>query len=231
MGAVSLKKNEKVLEQLRRIEDKGNLSLDVRRALVWSRLKLFDRLGDSSRALEYVRGLGAQGIPSWQLEYLYPWISNRKDNAERLALVRIIRPQVEDLPDMDRRFSVMLVESLLEQGDAQEAYAEALDFAKQHPTSGDAWKLLANASEASEQPFEADRAWGVITNKAVPTMPVWWEGMLSRVRIRADSTRPEQACPLLAELDQHSEYLPANFTDEFTSAQGNSHCETAEASL
>ena len=231
MRALVGEEPEKVLEQLRRIEEKGNLSLDVRRALVWSRLKLFDRLGDSSRALEYVRGLSAQGIPSWQLEYLYPWILNRKDNAERLALVRIVRPQVEDLPDMDRRFRVMLVEILLEQADTQAAYDGALDFAKQHPTSGDAWKLLAKASEASEQPFEADRAWGVITNKAVPTMPIWWEGMLSRVRIRADSTRPEQACPLLAELDQHSEYLPANFIDELTAALGNSHCETVEASL
>ena len=227
---------ENVLNSLDNIEnkakEKGNeLSLDVRRALVWSRLKLFDRLSNSERAMEYVRRLSGEGIPSWQLEYLYPWISDRKDAAERYALIRMVRPAVKDQPEMDRRFRAMMIETLLEQDEVQPAYDEALDFAKIHPTSGDAWKLLANASEASEQPFEADRAWTVITDKAVPTMTIWWEGMLSRVRIRNHSTRPEAACPLLAEIDQHGEYLPSDFKDELTTAQHNARCEVEKASL
>ena len=227
---------EKVLTSLDNIEntakEKGNeLSLNVRRALVWSRLKLFDRLRSSERAMAYVRRLSGEGIPSWQLEYLYPWISDRKDAAERYALISMMRPAVKDQPEMDRRFRAMMIETLLEQGEVQAGYKEALDFAKIHPTSGDAWKLLANASEASEQPFEADRAWTVITDKAVPTMTIWWEGMLSRVRIRNHSTRPEAACPLLAELDQHGEYLPSSFKDELTTVQSNARCEVEKASL
>jgi hypothetical protein len=181
--------------------------------------------------MEYVRRLAGEGIPSWQLEYLYPWISDREDVAERSALIRMMRPAVKDQPEMDRRFRAMMVETLLEQGEAQTAYEDALDFAKVYPTSGDAWKLLANASEASEQPFEADRAWSVITDKAVPTMTIWWEGMLSRVRIRNHSTRPEAACLLLAEIDQHGEYLPSNFKDELTSVQNDARCEVEKASL
>ena len=84
----------------------------------------------------------------------------------------MVRPAVKDQPEMDRRFRAMMVETLLAQNEVEKAYDEALEFAKIYPTSGDAWKMLANASEASEQPFEADRAWGVITDKAVPTMSI-----------------------------------------------------------
>jgi predicted Zn-dependent protease len=136
----------------------------------------------------------------------------------------MVRPAVKDQPEMDRRFRAMMVETLLAQDEVARAYDEALEFAKLYPTSGDAWKMLATASEASEQPFEADRAWGVITDKAVPTMPIWWEGMLSRVRIRNDSTRPEAACSLLVELASHNQYLPSNFKDELTAVQNGARC-------
>ena len=235
MRALVDEEPEKVLSSLDKIEQKGQeeggLSLNVRRALVWSRLKLFDRLGNAQPAIDYVRRLAGAGIASWQIEYLYPWISDHKDPAGRHTLIRMVRPAVKDQPEMDRRFWAMLIETLLEQKEVESAYQEALDFAKGHPTSGDAWRLLANASEASEQPFEADRAWGVITDKAVPTMSIWWEGMLSRVRIRTHSTRPEAACPLLAELDQHGEYLPSDFKDELATVQNTAPCEVEKASL
>lgn len=229
MRALVDEEPEKVLESLNKIEQKATeeetkLSLNVRRALVWSRLKLFDRLGDAELALSYVRQLAATGIPSWQLEYLYPWISERENVSERYTLLRMVRPAVKDQPEMDRRFRAMMVETLLAQDEVARAYDEALEFAKLYPTSGDAWKMLATASEASEQPFEADRAWGVITDKAVPTMPIWWEGMLSRVRIRNDSTRPEAACSLLVELASHNQYLPSNFKDELTAVQNGARC-------
>lgn len=219
----------RALEELDRIEEKAaDLGMDVKRALVWSRLKLFDRLGDGAAAVAYVRSLADAGIASWQVEYLYPWMADRESPAERLSLARLIRPAIDDQPDMDRRLRAMIIESLLATGDADAAYEEAVDFAKVYPSSGDAWKLLASASEATDQPFEADRAWGVITKKAVPTMPIWWEGMLSRVRIRQGSTRPEAACELLVQLEQHAEHVPADRAEALASAQASAPCTVAE---
>lgn len=229
MRALVTDEPAKVLEQLDEIEKKTeNMSMDIRRALVWSRLKLYDRLGDAAAATAYVQRLAADGIPSWQVEYLYPWIAARSAPSERLALARLIRPAIADQPEMDRRVRAMVIEALLATDEVDAGYDEALDFAKVYPSSGDAWRLLAKASEASEQPFEADRAWGVITNKAVPTMPIWWEGMLSRVRIRSGSTRPEAACELLAQIEQHREYLPADRHDELARVQAAAPCAVAE---
>ncbi len=217
-----------VLKALDQIEQKGQLNNDIQRALVWSRLKLFDRMNDPARSEQYVRKLAGAGIPSWQVEYLYPWIKDRKDVEQRMTLARLVRPAVKDQPEMDRRFAILLIDGLLEKKDATTANDEARAFIKQYPKSGDAWRLLARTAEAVEQPFEADRAWNVITDKAVPTMPIWWEGMLSRVRIRTQSNRPDEACPLLKQLEKQQQYVPQEFKAEFSAARGGAQCATAQ---
>ena len=220
---------EAVLKALDQIEAKGNLSNDIQRALVWSRLQLYDRMSDDSQGADYVRKLAAAGIPSWQLDYLVPWIKARKDVNQRLTLARLVRPTLKNQPEMDRRFGMQIIEDLLTRHDAAMANEEARAFIKKYPKSGDAWRLLARSAEAVEQPFEADRAWNVITDKAVPTMPIWWEGMLSRVRIRTKSNRPDEACPLLKQLEKHQQYLPAEFKSEFSTARGAARCTTVQA--
>ena len=220
---------EEVLKALEQIEKKGNSNLDIRRALVWSRLQLYDRMSDSATAVAYIKQLAGVGIPAWQIEYLYPWIKARKDVEQRLELARVVRPAVKDQPEMDRRFAMQIIEDLLVKPDNAAASAEAHAFVKQHPNSGDAWRLLARSSEAFEQPFEADKAWTVITDKAVPTMPIWWEGMMSRIRIRTRSNRPDEACPLLLQTRKQQQYVPASFKDEFAKAQSGAQCATAKA--
>jgi hypothetical protein len=217
-----------VLKALDQIEQKGKLSNDIQRALVWSRLQLFDRMSDGSKSEDYIRKLASAGIPTWQVEYLYPWIKDRKDIDQRMKLARLVRPAVKDQPEMDRRFAILIIEDLLTKKDGAAANEEARAFIKQYPKSGDAWRLLARSSEAVDQPFEADRAWNVITDKAAPTMAIWWEGMLSRVRIRTKSNRPDEACPLLKQLQKQQQYLPADFKAEFNAATGGAQCATAQ---
>ena len=218
-----------VLKALDQIEQKGNLSNDIQRALVWSRLQLFDRMNNRAKSEEYIRKLAAAGIPTWQVEYLYPWIRDRKDIEQRMKLAGLVRPAVNNQPEMDRRFAMLIIEDLLINKDATAANEQARAFIKQYPKSGDAWRLLARSSEAVDQPFEADRAWNVITDNAVPTMPIWWEGMLSRVRIRTKSNRPDEACPLLKQLEKQRSYLPAEFKAQFSAARGGAQCATARA--
>ena len=218
-----------VLKALDQIEAKGNLSNDIQRALVWSRLQLYDRMSDGNKGADYVRKLAGAGIPSWQLDYLVPWIKARKDLEQRLTLARLVRPTLKNQPEMDRRFGVQIIEDLLTKHDNATANEEARVFIKKYPKSGDAWRLLARSAEAVEQPFEADRAWNVITDKAAPTMPIWWEGMLSRVRIRTQSNRPDEACPLLKQLEKHQQYLPTEFKSQFSAARGGARCTTVQA--
>ncbi|MCA8976901.1 MAG: hypothetical protein KDC98_19415 [Planctomycetes bacterium] len=218
-----------VLEALDQIEKKGTNNLDIRRALAWSRLQLYDRLGDQAKVAEFIGQLAADGIPSWQMEFLYPWIAERKDTAQRLQLARLVAPALADQPDMDKRVRSLIIEALIETGDDATAYDEARAFTKQHPSSGDAWSLLARTAEAVDKPFEADSAWQVITDKAVPTMAIWWEGMLNRIRIRNNSTRPEESCPLFDEMAKSLDYLPADRKSEYESVRAAARCGTQTA--
>ena len=218
---------EDVLKALEFIEKKGNTNLDIRRALVWSRLQLYDRMGDFERVAGHVRALAADGIPSWQMEFLFPWIAAREDLDQRLELARLVHPAAKDQPDMDRRLRNLTIEGLLERGENEQAYDEARAYTRDHPSSGDAWRLLAQSAERTDQPFEADRAWRVITDKAVPTMSIWWEGMLNRVRIRTHSTRPEEACPLLDEIERSAEHMPESARETYRQAVTESACRPA----
>lgn len=222
---------DEVLKSIDFIEKKGNSNLDIRRALIWSRIQLYDRLGDTSKVEEYLASLSAKGVPSWQMEFLFPFVSEREDVAERLRFAQLLHGSAKDQPEMDRRFRALIIEDLLTTGDHEAAYERARDFTKAHPSSGDAWKLLAKGAEATEQPFEADRAWRVITDKAVPTMSIWWEGMLNRVRIRTASTRPEEACPLLDEIVRSQEHMPESLRPEYETTSAAAACPTASAAL
>ncbi len=231
MRALADPNPEEVLKALDFIEKKDHSNLDIRKALIWSRLQLYNRLGDRTKVTDYVRSLAADGVPSWQMEFLYPWVADLEDIPWQLELARFLHPAVKNQPDMDRRLWVLIIKDLMETGENAAAYDEALAFSKAHPASGDAWQLLGQTAELTERPFEADRAWQVITDKAVPTMAIWWDGMLSRVRIRTQSTRPEEACPLIAEMAKSAEFVPGNLKPDLERARAESRCvlETASA--
>ncbi len=222
---------EDVLKAIDFIDNKENTNLDIRRALIWSRLQLYDRLGDPTKVSAYIATLVSKGIPSWQMEFLYPFVNERTDLTERIDLARVLHPATAEQPDMDRRFRAMIIRDLLATDDAETAYKESREFTKAHPSSGDAWKLLAESAEGNEQPFEADRAWSVITDKAVPTMSIWWEGMINRVRIRTHSTRPEDACPLLEEIVRSQEHMPADLKADYEASSTAARCPSANAAL
>src|SRR5690606_24802296 len=101
------------------------------------------------------------------------------------------------LPEMERRFRLLRIENLLASGAGEAAYGEARALLLDYPRAGDGYRMLAQAAVATRRLVEADEAWRVITDKVPPTDEIWWEGMLSRVEIRAGSTRPEAACELL----------------------------------
>lgn len=229
MRALVDQQPDEVLKAIDFIDNKNHESLDIRRALIWSRLQLYDRLDDGSKVAGYLQELSGKGVPSWQMEFLYPFVADRADVAERIDFARMLRPSAKDLPDMDRRFRALIIEGLLEQEQHEAAYEEARAFTKAHPGSGDAWQLLARSAEGNELPFEADRAWSVITDKAVPTMSIWWEGMVNRVRIRTNSTRPDQACELLAEVVRSEEHMPADYRDSIATARASAPCPSLEA--
>ena len=231
-------KPEEVLKALDKIEQKmaeeaaeleipveQHVSLDIRRALIWSRLYLYNRLGDYDRILAFMTQLAAKGIPSWQVEFLYPFIADWHDISQRMELARLVHDSVKRQPEMDRRFRVLIIEGELDSGRPEVAYAAAKLFTQEHVSSGDGWRLFAKTADAMGKPFESDRAWKAITDKAIPPMDVWWEGMIGRARLRLEGNRPEEGCLLIMETVRSIKYLPSKLKTEYDAVSTSLDCE------
>ena len=116
-----------------------------------------------------------------------------------------------------------LICPLLKSDQNEIAYSESIKFTKDYPSSGDAWRLLGRSAEKVNKPFEADKAWGVITKKAIPTQEVWWEGMISKARIRS-TRRLDQACNLMRKMKRSEEYLPKKLKNDYGTLMTNLDC-------
>ncbi len=215
---------DEVIRSLGLFTIKQEVDSVIEQARLWSRLQLYERAGDWSRLTKLLRSLADDNFSKLPLELLYPWITQRQNVAQRLELALIVQSAAAVLPDLNRRFYRIIIESLRSGADYQAAYQQALAFTRKHPNSGDAWRLLAQTAELTGDHFAADKAWSVITDKTTPMMEAWWEAMLNRGRIRSNSTRPEQACPLLEVLENRRHHLPESQKPAFTTLLANNSC-------
>ncbi|MGE3775325.1 MAG: hypothetical protein AB7I32_20550, partial [Gammaproteobacteria bacterium] len=83
------------------------------------------------------------------------------------------------------------------------------------------------AAAATRRYVEADDAWAVITDKVPPSFEVWWEGMLSRIELRAASTRPEAACELTGKVARQAQAPTAELAQRWDALRRRVACAPA----
>jgi hypothetical protein len=201
-----------VLKAIELAEQKtANLGPSVKRAYLWSRLKIYERLGEPQRMLADIQADQTERVEGWKLEQYYPFVRKLTDLNLRIQITTALEPRLKGQPEMERRFRLMGIEDSLAAGQGEAGYEAAKRLIKDYPRAGDGYRMLAKAAQHTKRLIEADNAWRIITEKVPPKQEVWWEGMLSRIDIRLASTRPAAACELIATVDKR---LPAP-KDEF----------------
>jgi hypothetical protein len=218
-----------VLKEIERAEQKPGASMTSRRAYFWAKLRCYDRLGETSRVSGEIDRLGDAPVPSWMAEALYPWVRKQADLAVQVAFAAQLAPKLKALPDMERRFRLLEIESLLTLERGEEAYAAARRLIADYPKAGDGYRVLAQSAAQTRRLIEADNAWAVITNKVPPSFEVWWEGMLSRIELRADSTRPASACELVHKVARQPKAPNADFERRWAALRARVACAPASA--
>ena len=188
-----------VLQAIALAEQQPGVSVNAQRGYFWSRLRLYERLQEPRRALEQINALSGP-VPSWMAEQLYPWLKQLPDAALKAELAAALAPRLKALPEMERRFRLLNIELLIANEQGDEAYSAARALVADYPKAGDGYRMLALAAQKSKRLIEADNAWAIITKKVPPSMPIWWEGMLARIEIRLNSTRPESVCELVVKV-------------------------------
>lgn len=198
--------------------------LSVKRAYYWSRLKIYERLNQPERLLADIQARGATPAESWQVEQIYPFYRKLADASLRVRMVEALEPQLDKQPEMERRFRLQKIEDLVGLGRGEDAYQQALALVKEFPRAGDAYRMLAVAARSTRRLIEADNAWRIITEKVPPKQDIWWEGMLSRIDIRAGSSRPESACELLPAVARALPAPNAEFSARFAALRQRVEC-------
>jgi len=211
LKAVADKDPAAVLAEIERAAQKPEASAGSLRAYFWARLRCYDRLGDPRRAQRDIAALGEAPVPSWMAEALYPWVRKQPDLAVQAEYAALLAPRLRQLPDMERRFRLLEIENLLALARGEDAYERARALIKDYPKAGDGYRMLAKSAQATRRLVEADDAWAVITDKVPPSFDVWWEGMLSRIELRAGSTRPASACELVGKVARQPKAPSAEF--------------------
>jgi hypothetical protein len=224
LKAVADKDPAAVLAEIARAERKPGASAMSRRAYFWARLRCYDRLGEPDRVREDIAALGDAPMPSWMAEALYPWVRRLSAPAPQTEYAALLAPKLRQLPDMERRFRLLEIESLLADGRGEEAYARARALVADYPKAGDGYRMLARSAQRTQRLVEADKAWAVITGKVPPSFEVWWEGMLSRIELRAGSTRPASACELVAKVARQGTAPTPDFQRRWAALRGRVHC-------
>jgi hypothetical protein len=160
-------------------------------------------------------------------EALYPWVKKQPDPAQQAGFAALLAPKLKALPDMERRFRLLQIETLLALGRGEDAYAAARALLVDYPKAGDGYRMLGKAAAATKRYVEADNAWAVITDKVPPSFDVWWEGMLSRIELRASSTRPEAACELTGKVARQPKAPTAELAQRWETVKRRVACTPA----
>ena len=84
MRALVDPKPEDVITAISQIEAKEPQNLDIRRALVWSRLQIYDRLGGAN-VENYIRKLASSPIPGWRA---FKFVANMSNPEIRQSLAK-----------------------------------------------------------------------------------------------------------------------------------------------
>lgn len=232
MRALVDKQPDKVLAAIDKIEANIKLSITAREAMLWARIKCYERLNNYEAMTGYLAKIASGSPEAWQMEQIYPAVRSLPNDANKLNVVRTILPGLTKIPSMERRFRVMEIDAMLALEQYEQAYDAAKEFLALYPRAGDGWRVLAVSAGKIGKPFEADNAWKTITERADPRRELWWEGMLSRAEIRAASTRPKAACEIIEEISARKTQMPkglsARVSELTAKVQSQSNCSAKE---
>ncbi|MDA0823346.1 MAG: hypothetical protein O3C28_13120 [Proteobacteria bacterium] len=224
MRALSDADPKAVITAIDEFQNLASLALPVRQGMLWAQLRCVDRLADPAALIDFLSRFTSTELEAWQLEQIYSSINAVADTNERLAATQVLLQGTMADDRMEQRFKMIMIEALLDLDQFSDAYDQARLFREAYPALADGYRLFALAAAKTDRPFEADSAWRAITDRTDPRRDMWWEGMLHRAHIRAESTRPESTCEVLAEIESRIEFMPPAIKPQVEDLRGSLTC-------
>ena len=118
-------------------------------------------------------------------------------------------PKLAPQPQLQRQVWLLQIDALRAEGKEDEALKASRELLAAHPDSGNAWRLLAEQSEASGDLFGAERAWAHIAAAEPAGSPLWLEVSMRRLRLLAQLEADDRGCKLQGEIGIYNHLLGA----------------------
>jgi hypothetical protein len=194
-----------VEEPIELLEKIDTLSLDPlldptqRRVLLWSRLRLIDRLQGQDALRLYVQGRAGSPDNAFDHEMyvLLREFDAQRRHADLAGLSELWLPTLVAKPQLQRQVWMLHIGALRATRRHQESLDTIHNMLAVFPTSGDAWEQLAEQTELMGDTFAAERALAHIAAAEPEGSPRWIEVSLHRLRLLgAADTRDTSACSL-----------------------------------
>lgn len=213
----------KTLADIDALAIREGLDDHVRALLLWSKLRALDGLGPPQRVAEFIAQLTKQPIRAGQQREIYQFLLE-KERAEAFTQVADLAarfyPALAGQPQDQRQLQLLRIRALTAGGDGETAFAAARDMVAAFPDSGDGWVAYAEAAQASNRPFEAERGWAKITGAVPDGSPRWLEGMVRRLGLlaslaEAGAAQGQRVCELAGQVNRYQHNMAQGLRAEF----------------
>jgi hypothetical protein len=215
-----VEEQEGLLEDIAQLQTHPDLNASQARVLIWSQLRVLDGEESGDALLQFVAGL-PQGGENAPLDHeLFAFLRELQGEGryDRLAaLSQQWLPKLETQPQLHRQVWFLHIEALREQGREAEALVASRDLLAAHPDSGNAWRVLAEQSEASGDLFGAERAWAHIAAAEPEGSPLWLEVSMHRLRLLARLDAADRGCKLQEDIGVYNHLLEAQYQQDLQS--------------
>ena len=188
LNSVLAEAAEETLQLIDSLDDNPALNPSQKRVLLWSRLRLIDRLQGMAALAEYVRGLPATGADqavNHELYVLLREFESRGRSADVAQLSQLWLPRLGAEPQLQRQVWLLQIAALREAGQDAAALEAIRAMLASFPRSGDAWEQLAQQSEHMGDAFAAERAWAHIAAAEPEGSDRWLDVSLHRLALLA----------------------------------------------
>jgi hypothetical protein len=210
LGSVLVETADDMLSEIDALSANPALDPIQKRVLVWSRLRLIDRVQGQGALRDYVRAFAGTGNTAfdYELYVLLREFESRGRSAELASLSGVWLSGLASTPQLQRQVWVLYITALRSSGQDQEALQAIHNMLAVFPNSGDAWEQLAEQSELMGDTFAAERALAHIAAAEPEGSPRWLDVSLHRLQLLVAADTPgTRSCTLEATIRVYNHRL------------------------
>ena len=152
---------EGVLEDIALLQAHPELNGSQARVLVWAQLRVLDSQDGGDALLQFVSSVPPGGENAPLDHELFAFLRELQLEGRYTQLAALSErwlPKLATQPQLQRQVWLLQIDAFREQGRKDEALVASRDLLAAHPDSGNAWRVLAEQSEATGDLFGAERA-------------------------------------------------------------------------